>query len=334
MGERKVSVIVPAYNIQDYIGKCVDSILNQSYKDLEVILVDDGSTDNTLSILKNYQDKDDRVKLVHQENKGLSGARNSGLDISIGEFVYFVDGDDRIHPLCIEKLLTIAEEYGCDIVQCGVLSFLEDDNITTELEGEKVEIVSGKNICRRMILSRDSSEMTVVWNKLYRRSIFDNKRFTEGMVYEDTALTHELFWKSNKVAVTNQTLAFYRSQRRGSITHSNNKKIQDAIKADSMRTSFFEKVGELNLYYMTLYVTANDYVKLKINDKNLYSKDMRNNHKEIIKMVIHGKVGLAKKLLAVIGYSFPRVWFAMWSAKKRIEYIEKWNCINRECKKK
>lgn len=165
MDKGKVSIIVPAYNVRDYIGKCIDSIIVQNYKNLQIILVDDGSTDDTYSILQEYNDSDDRIILIHQNNKGLSGARNSGLDIASGEYIYFVDGDDMIHPSCIDTMVSVIEQYHCDIVQCSVHSFLDEKSVPSKLAEENIEILLGKEICRRMILSNDSSEMTVAWRR-------------------------------------------------------------------------------------------------------------------------------------------------------------------------
>ena len=120
-----VSVIVPIYKVEKYLGKCVDSIINQTYKNLEIILVDDGSPDNSGKICDEYAKKDNRIKVIHKENGGLSSARNAGLDVATGEFIAFVDSDDRIHLDFVEKLYRAIKEENADIASCYVESFIK-----------------------------------------------------------------------------------------------------------------------------------------------------------------------------------------------------------------
>ena len=119
MDEKLVSVIIPAYNIEDYIGRCLDSIISQTYKNLEIIVVDDGSKDHTGEILDNYAKKDRRIKVIHKENGGVSSARNKGIEVAEGDYIGFIDGDDLIEPGMYKTLVDLLEEENADIAHCG-----------------------------------------------------------------------------------------------------------------------------------------------------------------------------------------------------------------------
>lgn len=319
-----VSVIVPAYNIEKYIGKCIECIINQTYQDLEIIVVDDGSTDGTHRICKLYASKDERVKVLHQSNGGLSRARNTGIEACSGEFLYFVDGDDLIHTDCIRRLVKIMEEEQCDIVQCGTYSFLDEMKIPKELPKEKHENFSGKEMCEYLLFgSKYGGDVTVVWDKLYKRSVFAKRRFDIGMLYEDVAIMYELLWNANKVTITNLSLAFYRSMRNGSITHSGNKKYEDEVKAAMMQLKFFQGVGEARLAGQSYYILSNDMARLR-NYKKDQSGRLKKKHKAIVNRAKAAEMPVWKKGLLVMGYVCPKLWYYIWHTRRKITGKIKW----------
>ncbi len=232
-----VSVIVPIYKVEKYLGKCVDSIINQTYKNLEIILVDDGSPDNSGKICDEYAKKDNRIKVIHKENGGLSSARNAGLDVATGEFIAFVDSDDRIHLDFVEKLYRAIKEENADIASCYVESFIENKNkIERRVYVNKKIVVEGKGEFKYYYhLGKKSSN--VVWNKLYKRHIFETLRFINGRVYEDRAIYLHLLAQSEKMVFIPEVLYTY-TVRSGSTMRSD----FDEKKFLSVKANFEERV--------------------------------------------------------------------------------------------
>ena len=173
-----ISVIVPVYNVEPYLRKCLDSIVNQTYRDLEILVIDDGSTDWCGKICDEYAGKDGRIRVFHTENRGLSCARNLGLDNARGEWIGFVDSDDWIETDMYEVLLKRAEETEADIVECGVLE--EHPNRT----GKRQEYLVTGTEAVIMLIHRELSN--AVWNKLWKKSCFDKIRFPEGRISRNT----------------------------------------------------------------------------------------------------------------------------------------------------
>ena len=206
-----ISVIVPVYKAEPYLRQCVDSILEQTYRDIEVLLIDDGSPDKCGEICDEYAEKDNRVRTFHTENRGVSAARNLGISESKGEYIGFVDSDDWIEPDMYETLLKRMQEVGADIAQCGVLQYPNRGSEKSEL---KDEVLLRDDALRALIESRVNN---YVWNKLYNSRLFETVTFPDGMNYEDAEIIHKLLSRSNKTALVSAGLYHYRI-RQGSIT--------------------------------------------------------------------------------------------------------------------
>lgn len=214
----KVSVIVPIYNVEEYLPKCVLSIQNQSYGNLEIILVDDGSPDKCGDICEEYKLKDERIKVVHKPNGGLSDARNAGMEVATGEYYVFIDSDDYIHPQMIEKLIEARDKTGADIVVSGLKYVGENENVDYETIGNVhiTEIVSDED---RILYFYEKKyvEFVVAWNKLYPADYFENIKYPKGKIHEDEFTTYKLLEKADKIAFIDIPLYFY-VQRKNSIT--------------------------------------------------------------------------------------------------------------------
>ena len=182
-----LSVIIPVYNVEPYLEKCLDSVLKQTYKDMEILIIDDGSTDRSGAISDEYAAKDSRIRVFHTENRGLSAARNLGLDNAVGGYIGFVDSDDWIEPDMYEVLLKKAEETGADIVECGVFKEYPDKTV----EHQRPDRVMYKIEAIRALVNRELSNS--VWNKVWVKSCYFNIRFPEGRLYEDVAITYRIF---------------------------------------------------------------------------------------------------------------------------------------------
>lgn len=216
-----ISVIVPVYNVQDYVSRCIKSILEQSFKNFEVILVNDGSTDNSLKICQEYENKDKRVKLLSQPNQGLSAARNTGLEIADGYFICFVDSDDFIEKDYLKLLLENIKSTDSDISMCEY--FLTDEkgekiSIEKFNEPEGIAILSGKETFKYFYKGNYAPNV-VAWNKLYKVSIFKTLRYKEGYYFEDEFIARPLFYTAKKVSILRIPLYNY-VQRAGSIMNS------------------------------------------------------------------------------------------------------------------
>ncbi len=211
MSEPKVSIIVPVYNVEACLSECVESLLAQTYGNLEIILIDDGSTDNSGSLCNELARKDKRIKVVHQANKGLSGARNTGLETSTGIYLAFVDSDDTVKPDFIRSLLKAAETSMSAIVVCG---YNDETPSSAVLSGEEATV---------RLLTRQENLDILTWNKLYRKSLFSRKiRFPEGKIHEDNLTTYKLYAKAERICFIDKSLYCYRA-REDSITKKENK---------------------------------------------------------------------------------------------------------------
>lgn len=207
-----ISVIVPVYNSKMYLSRCFDSILAQTYEQFELLIINDGSTDGGGEICDSYEKKDCRIKVFHTDNKGVSAARNLGLNHAVGDYISFVDSDDWIEPFFFEALVKKAKETNADVVECGW--FNEYPNKTVEKKKNDV-ILSGKEAVRALL---HGQMLTFLWNKLWRRQLFDQIRFPEGRIYEDTAVVYKIMALVDCVA-TIDTSAYHYSFRENSICH-------------------------------------------------------------------------------------------------------------------
>lgn len=226
--ENKVSIIIPVYNVEKYLEQCVNSILAQTYKNLEIILVDDGSPDNCPQICDDFAAKDQRIKVIHKKNGGLSSARNAGLDVATGEYVMFIDSDDFIDNNTVEELLAVKENCNADIV-CYGMYHKHNDNISiikNTVSKNNIEIYDNFTALRRLLMRTiDCSSC----NKLYSKEIIGDSRFKEGRNNEDNPFLFELYQKHANIAYTNKVYYYYRHTQ-GSISKTFNDRSFDIIK--------------------------------------------------------------------------------------------------------
>lgn len=247
----KISVIVPVYNVENYLVRCIDSILKQTFERFELILVNDGSTDDSLNICKRYLNLDKRIKLVSQANKGLSAARNTGLRYASGDYICFVDSDDFVEKNYLLLLLKNIEKYNSDISMCEY--YLTNDNgkkysVEEFNESKSISTLSGKETFSYFY--KDNYVANVVaWNKIYKKYLFDNIKYNEGYYFEDELIALPLFYKAKKVSFVRIPLYNY-VQRKDSIVHTplNLKKIQDKTVMYKKRIEFFKKNKDSIIY--------------------------------------------------------------------------------------
>ena len=224
----KISVIVAVYNLEQYLDRCIQSVLKQTYTDFELILVNDGSKDSSLDICLKYEKQDDRIIVLDKENGGLSDARNKGLEIATGEYIEFIDGDDFIEENLLELCINKLEETKADIVMFDVYQYYTETN-TKEIISNPFDENKIYNLENNHELL--TSIMNCAWNKLYRRSLFlENAiQYPKGYYYEDLGTTYRLVARANKIAFVNTPLYNYLQDRPGNITSSFNRKTFDVI---------------------------------------------------------------------------------------------------------
>ncbi len=249
-----VSVIVPAYNVERWIERCVESVLAQTLADLEVIVVDDGSPDNAGALADAIAERDPRVRVIHQKNGGLSAARNVGIESARGSLLYFLDSDDYIDPDCLEVLRGAMVGTGAAMAVGGLV---EVDEAGKELQRVLVEpkVVDERGYWDSFEADHQGEEYVeyiVSWNKLYDRSIFDHERFDVGKLHEDELIIHRLVARAGKVAFAN-TSGYRYVQTTGSIMHTPKPgPFLDAAEGFLARSVYFEERGWTDLAFSAL----------------------------------------------------------------------------------
>ena len=204
----KISIIVPVYKVEKYLDKCVESIVNQTYKNLEIILVDDGSPDTCPQLCDKWKEKDERIKVIHKQNGGLSDARNFGIEASTGELIMFVDSDDYLDVTICEKLLSLLEQNNADFSMCACKKVFENKEVVLETFEPLVRVYDKEMVIDQMYNMQIPFLMTA-WAKLYKKEIFEKIRYPKGKLHEDEFIIHEILHKTNCFVVTNEQLYYY-----------------------------------------------------------------------------------------------------------------------------
>jgi len=263
--EHLITIIVPVYNGERFIGKCFNSIINQTFKNLEIIIINDGSTDDSSKICDKFAKLDERITVIHQENSGLSAVRNKGLDMAKGDLIGFVDCDDYIHPRMYEILYKHLYDYNADIAMCEVTK-VHNSNINGNIR-ESDKTINQQNIyCLKQeeafknLFNEKNLIMVVPWNKLYKKDVFKNIRYPEGKIKDDEFVIHHIIHAIKKIVFTD-AIFYYYNHNENSITNKKyNLQNLDAIEAIKDRLLLFE----LKKYQKLLSKGANSYLHLII----------------------------------------------------------------------
>lgn len=247
--EQLISIIIPVYNSEKYLKEALDTVLNQSYENFEVIMVDDGSTDLSPAICDDYAEKDSRCKVIHQENKGPSAARNRGIEEAKGEYITFVDNDDLLHKDFLKILYDLCIRYDCDIALTKSFPFLDEAQIPWGEAEEKLTFMNNRELSEQLV-DMGWTGLAVTMAKLFRRELFEKIRFNEKRIIgDDDSTIYLLFWASEKSVLFQSPLYFYRSKRKGSITHSGYKMSWlSGVEAFKERMLFYKEQKEDILY--------------------------------------------------------------------------------------
>lgn len=294
----KISIIIPIYNSERTLRRCINSVIRQTYDNVEILLIDDGSTDSSAAICDSYKKMDERIRVIHKKNGGVSDARNVGVSNASGIYISFVDSDDFVEPTYIEQLYNISKEQHCDLSVCN---YIDDSNNTKQentvtvyrdLDEKINSLITNKNI------------ENYLWNKLFIAKLFKGIVFQQYTVMEDYDIMYKLFEKANGVAVTDQILYHY-TQREASLTH----QVDSNIVIDSIKIR--------NKRYI--------YLSRRISNSRIIRADYYNNFIQLLFL------SLRKKYSAVIEYvnsnkkslHFSRSdsVFKYLSIKNRVKYI-------------
>lgn len=251
-----ISVIVPVYKVEAYLDKCVSSVAEQTYNNLEIILVDDGSPDNSPAMCDAWAEKDNRVRVIHQKNAGGGAARNAALDIAQGNLIAFVDSDDYIAPDMYTHLFSLLDQ-GADIAECGHINVTDDAAVFQEC-GSKAQKYTVEEAMHLHI--QDTAFRQLIWNKLYRREVIGDIRFPEGKKIDDEFFTYQVIGNADTLIRSDRICYAYRQQA-NSVMHSMNlKKRLEAVAAKELRHNYILKyfptlTGESlkNLWFTCIY---------------------------------------------------------------------------------
>ena len=203
-----ISIVIPVYNVEKYLEKCIKSIINQTYKNLEIIIVDDGSPDNCPKMCDEFARKDKRIKVIHKENGGLSDARNAGINIAKGKYITFIDSDDYISNDYVEYMYNLIKIYNAQIATCEVeIVYLEKERTYNTEYIENIEVLNPRDFFYNMLFAKKSDVTACA--KLYETRLFEKIRYPKGIVYEDTATTYKLIEECEKIVTGNKKCYFY-----------------------------------------------------------------------------------------------------------------------------
>lgn len=304
---QKISVIVPIYNVEQFLNRCVQSIVSQTYENIQIILVDDGSPDNCPKLCDEWAHKDKRIEVIHKKNGGLSSARNEGLKIADGEYVVFVDSDDYIKNTMIEDLFNLCIENNAEIAICNFARFsgemiTEDELKNFNHENKKIQVHTHIEALEQLH-AWNGDIYTVAWNKIYKRSLWDGIEYPVGKINEDEFTTYKIFYKAKNVVVTNDIYYYYYYNANSITTNEKYLENTDVFEAFDERKNLFLNDGHVELAKIVEKIILDRvimrYRKAKINKSKNASKMLVAFYKEQYKKLSIMKPGIGYKIFYV-----------------------------------
>ena len=290
-----VSVIIPIYKVEPYLRDCVDSVIDQTYRNLEIILVDDGSPDNCPKMCDEYAQQDSRIKVIHKENGGLSDARNAGMKVATADYWSFVDSDDVCHRQMIEVLMRpILEDKELKMSACSFMKFQDGTTIRIEFVSTKYRKIDYNSFL--------TNYWPVIWAKVYHRSLFESIKFPVGRLHEDEFTTYKLVYLSKTVVVSDNPMYYYRQREKSIMSTPSIKRIVDTHDALKERITFFRsKPDEKYMYAVSIVSFARSYY----NFKKYISNDFMNQWKKEFYTYPLEALSLKQKIKCCIFLNYP-----------------------------
>ncbi len=287
----KISVIVPVYNVEEYLKRCLDSIINQTYKNLEIILINDGSTDNSGMICDEYKKIDHRIKVIHKKNEGQSKTRNRGIDIAKGEYISFIDSDDFIHKDFYKELMNLIEKNESTLAICGYQTFTKEEEIKQTTTIKRTKLTNSEAL--GCLFDKQTYKIeNYLCNKLYHKDLFNEIRMPVNDIYEDISIMYKLFDKAKNISFVSKDMYYYFQRANSSSRKVSVKNIKDRVNITIERKKYIdEKYPELlektNFYSFKASI-VNFLVIARNKDKKAYFSDLMNkeyiNYKKYIKL--------------------------------------------------
>lgn len=313
-----ISIIVPVYNVEKFLTRCFESIRTQTYENVEILLIDDGSTDKSGVICDSLAQNDPRVSVIHQNNMGLSEARNTGLNIAKGEFISFIDSDDFIDPTMLETLLELLLQTDTGISMCSIQRVNEaglvlEKNPTPFLD----EVLTSEEMLHQILFADQGWTFIPAWNKLYRRSLFDNLRYPKGKLYEDGFVIHDLTAKAQSISTTSRKLYFYTTRSQSIMKSSNLINRLDGLESRYLQYHFYKDHGLNDCLDRIKELAAKELYLLVMAKKHAKSPSDKNRVAEIASMMEEMQIIRPGHLLArdilvyhispIVSFFFPKV---------------------------
>lgn len=318
-----ISVVIPVYKVEKYLGKCLDSIINQTYKNLEIIVVNDGSPDNCSKIIEEYSKKDKRIKVINKVNGGLSDARNVGIENSNGKYISFVDSDDYVSKYYFETLYNNLNKYNCEISICNQIIFEEKDTIVDKINSEDIKIYNSTEALKLMLYQKKINNSA--WGKLYLKSLFEKVRYPKGKIYEDIPTTYKTFLNSEKICVSSCKYYFY-LKRNNSISSKFSENTLDILENVYAMKEDLKRYSEYNNAVNSRVINAEFFILRQI-DKNKYTdiyqkiiKSIKNKRKSVL---FDKKCRLKTKIGILLSYLFLENMNKIYNYVKNLKIVKK-----------
>ena len=326
-----VSVLVPVYNVEKYIDRCIDSILKQTYSNIEILIVWQPSEDNSKKILDKWEKKDKRIQVIEQENADLARARNTLVKWAHGDYIIFVDSDDLIEKDYIENLMYVMEREKADIIVSECMAFKDSNRIEKKEFAHKWDVYSNEEFQYRSMLGKFGSISGVSQLKLYNKKVFENVEFPEERFCEDTATIYKTIWNAKKIIMVPYAGYYYQSSRDDSIMHS--KKMKEKVLIDGLRArveqaDFFQNISP-KLYAVASFNIITEIMRLKGHNMktintNEYVQSIYKRKIKYFENVISGEIPISKKIIACGCVSMPHIMYGIWKSRRQYLYKKEW----------
>lgn len=327
--EKKLSVVVIIYKVEKYLNKCIESIVNQTYKNLEIILVDDESPDNCPKMCDEWAKKDSRIKVLHKKNGGVSDARNKGMELVTGDYLAFVDADDYLSVDMYKTLIDLLEKNDADMSACRDSQFNEEEEAKFTTDGKEV-VFNDSNDALNNMLSKDNIILVNVWNKVYKKELYNGIIFPYGESAQDVSTTHLIIMRAKKIAVTTSKLYGYLQRKDGAVKSCTKKYAIDCITAYNRRYNDLkdnkEVIEQLNISMAkSIYLC---FVQLAmVGDKELYDSELIIDEYKLLKKIV--SLNNVKKYIAVNNFKIKVLMIILLFSRKLF-----WNIRTRKSRRR
>ena len=296
MNEKKISIIVPVYNVKEQLERCLDSISGQTYRNFECFLVDDGSTDGCGEICDFYAKKDDRFVVIHQKNAGLSVARNNAMNLVTGDYVSFIDSDDYVMPEYLENMVNLLQNNDCDIAKCDYFKGVFEKDCSMP----QIDIFTGREFTERLLTDQIGSQL---WQYLFKKDLWQGVVSPVGRYAQDMMILHIVTDRAKRIVVSTQKLYFYYIDRSNSTSNAPEKKVKGAFDRAiafkvryefALKQNYIRCLNSLMVHVLDFYNNA-ETLKQKMRNKNSYSNDQN----ELSKFLKRNKNGRKIKKIGI-----------------------------------